>query len=66
MQLLVAFAQQQDFCTGRDVIPTNRLWIISDVAIGFVGKVSKILFTGLSLCKTSALRNLQPGVKFKV
>ncbi|BCP69678.1 hypothetical protein KAM576c_18020 [Enterobacter asburiae] len=66
MQLLVAFAQQQDFCTGRDVVPTNRLWVICDITIGFIGEVSKIFFTGLGLCKTSTLINLQSDVRLKV
>lgn len=66
MQLLVAFAQQQDFCTGRRVVPTYRLWVICDITIGFIGQVSKILFTDSGLSKASTNRNLQSDVRLKV
>lgn len=39
MQLLVAFAQQQNFSTGRDVVPANRLRVVCDVMVVFVGKI---------------------------
>ncbi|SAD36020.1 Uncharacterised protein [Enterobacter cloacae] len=65
MQLLVSFAQQQDFGSWRNVVPANRFRVIGNVTIGFVGQVSQIFFTGLCLCKTSTHRNLQ-SVRLKV
>lgn len=37
VQLLIAFAQQQDFCSGRYVVPANWFRVIRDITIGFVG-----------------------------
>jgi hypothetical protein len=59
MQLLVAFTQQQNFSTGRDVVPANRLRVVCDVMIVFVGKIYQVFFTGLGLCKTSTYKKLQ-------
>gem|GEM_PF-1688757 len=66
MQLLVTFAQQQNFGTWRHVVTSNRLRVVCDVAIGFIGQVSQIFFTRLSLCKASTYRNLEPDVRLKV
>ncbi len=46
MQLFVAFAQKQNFGTGRDIVSTNRLRVICDVTIGFIGELGHIIFTG--------------------
>ena len=46
MQLFVAFAQKQNFGAGRDVVPANRFRVVWDVAIGFIDKTGKIIFTG--------------------
>lgn len=46
MQLFVAFAQKQKFGTGRDVISTNRRWVICNFTIGIICKVGQIIFTG--------------------
>lgn len=65
MQLLIAFAQQQNLSAWCHVVPANRFRVVCDVAIGFIGQVCQIFFTGLGLCKTSTHRNLQ-SVRLKV
>ena len=44
---------------------TFGFYLVAMVAIGFIGQVSQIFFTGLCLCKTSTHRNLQ-SVRLKV
>lgn len=47
VQLLVAFAQQQHLCAGCHVVTSDWFRVVRDVAIGFIGQVSQIFFTGL-------------------
>ncbi len=42
MQLLVTFAQEQNFSPWRHVVTTNRLRVVCDVALGFIRQVCQI------------------------
>lgn len=65
MQLLITFAQEQNFSPRCHVVTPNWLRIVCNVALGLFSQISQVLFTGLGLCKTSTLRNLQ-SVRLKV
>ncbi len=60
MQLLVAFTEQQNFGTGRHVVPAYRFRVISDIALGFIGQICQVFFAGLCLCKAST--HMKPPV----
>ena len=47
VQPFVTFAEQQNFGTGRHVIASYRLRIISNVALGFFSQIGQIFFPGL-------------------
>jgi len=47
VQLLVAFAQEQNFSPWRHVVPADWFWIIGDVTLSFFGKISQVFFACL-------------------
>ncbi|VGG99156.1 Uncharacterised protein [Klebsiella quasipneumoniae] len=47
VQLLVAFAQEQNFSPWRHVVPADCFGIIGDVTLSLLGKISQVFFACL-------------------